>query len=130
MLRMIALCILALGVSSVTALAQASPAREEKKEAPKVEKKKLTDAEVKKRLKEKKTDVAFEEIALKEALATLAKAADVEIKLDEGVAGDDTVSLSLKNTSVESILNMIKELLDLTWEVKDGAVLAKKSESK
>ena len=107
MLRMIALCILALGVSSVTALAQASPAKEEKK-----------------------TDVAFEEIALKEALATLAKAADVEIKLDEGVAGDDTVSLSLKNTSVESILNMIKELLDLTWEVKNGAVLAKKSESK
>ena len=130
MFRILALCVVAVGLFSAPVLAQASPAKEEKKEAPKVEKKKLSDAEVKKRLKEKKTSVAFEELALKEALAARAKAADVEIKLDEGVAGEDTISLSLKDTSVESILNMIKETLDLTWEVKDGAVLVKKSETK
>ncbi|MCC6150922.1 MAG: DUF4974 domain-containing protein [Planctomycetes bacterium] len=130
MFRIFASCVLALGVTSAPVLAQASPAKEEKKEAPKAEKKKLSDAEVKKRLKEKKTTVAFEDMALKEALAALAKAADVEIKLDEDVASDDTVSVSMSDTSVESILNMIKESLDLTWEVKDGAVLVKKAQTR
>lgn len=36
----------------------------------------------------------------------------------------------MSDTSVESILNMIKETLDLSWEVKDGAVLVKKAETK
>jgi len=130
MFRILALCVVAIGLSGAPVLAQASGAKEDKKEAPKVEKKKLTEAEVKKRLKEKKTTVAFEEMTLKEALEKLGKAADVEFKLAEGVAGDDTVSLDLKDTSVESILKLLLETLDLTWEAKDGAVLVKKSETK
>jgi len=123
--------VLMLGLVSVPAFAQEKePAKEPKEAAPKVEKKKLTDGEVKKRLKDKKLTFSHEETELTEFLAQLAKEADVEIALAEGVSGSDTVSLSLKVTSVENILKVLLATLDLAWEAKDGKVLIKQAESK
>jgi hypothetical protein len=131
MSKMLIAATMLLGLVSVPAFAQEKePAKPAKEAAPKVEKKKLTDAEVKKRLKDKKTTVNVEEMELTEVLALLAKAADVEIALAEGVSGSDPVTLSLKDASVESILKVLLATLDLAWEAKDGTVLIKAAESK
>jgi hypothetical protein len=125
------IAVLMLGLVSVPALAQEKePAKPAKEAAPKVEKKKLTDAEVTKRLKDKKTTVNVEDTELAEVLALLAKAADVEISLAEGVSGSDPVSLSLKDASVESILKVLLATVDLAWEAKDGKVLIKQAVTK
>lgn len=86
------------------------------------------DLETEASLKER-VDVEYIELAFAEALDQLGSQGDLQFYIkvmaldDHGIPADYPISISLKNVSVETALELILEQLELTYIIRDGVIV-------